>query len=242
MRVVASFALSAWHALLPVRTLCLDAHAGARRRLRAPSVASRTCACASTGRGNSLSSGGSDRNVHGEEYFEYGQPEYSSDILRWTDRVALQAQVGSAVDTLEVILAALRNNKAWADVGLPGDKRRKDEGLEALYTFANFDVWSLRTDFFGRSLDLGQFERFKRIMVCIPYDILLVGDYEILSNFRTNPNTFCCRVLFRAPRRDETVFIISMSRVRTGTVSSWMIDSLIHDPTQGDGTQDTAGT
>jgi hypothetical protein len=237
MPVRTSFAHCAWHGLLPVRTLTLVAPTtGAQRSSVVRSAASRTCACASTtGRGNnSLSSGGSDRNVHGEEYFEHGQPDNNSDILRWTDRVALQAQVGSAVDTLEVILAALRNNKAWADVGLPGDKRRKDEGLEALYTFANFDVWSLRTDFFGRSLDLGQFERFKRIMVCIPYDIILVGDYEILSNFRTNPNSFCCRVLFRAPRRDETVFKISMSRVRTGTVSSWMIDSLIHDPTEGD--------
>jgi hypothetical protein len=212
--------------------------AACTRRTSAP-VAACTRACASTGRGNSLSSGGGDRNVHGEEYFEYGHPD-RSDILRWTDRVALQAQVGSASDTLEVILTTLRNNKAWADVGLPGDTRRKDEGLEALYTFANFDVWSLRTDFFGRSLDLGQFERFKRIMVCTPYDIVLVGEYEILSQFKANADTYCCRVIFRAPRRDDTIFKISMSRVRTGSTSSWMIDSLIHDLVQVDMEEETA--
>lgn len=183
-----------------------------------------------SGKSGSISSGGSDHNIRGR-YPGYDPREQDPKSIRWTDKVALQAQVGSALDTLEVILEALRNNKAWADVGLPGDTRRKDEGLEALYTFANFDVWSLRANFFGRSLDLGQFERFKRVMVSSPYDIILAGEYEVLSQFKPAPDRYSCRVLFRAPHHDDTVFNITMSRVATGLLHSWMMDSLIHDPT-----------
>lgn len=164
----------------------------------------------------------------------YGQQDKDSKRIRWTDRVALQAQVGSAFETLQVILAALRNNKSWADVGLPGDTRRKDEGLEALYEFANFDVWSLRTEFFGRRLDLGQFERFKRVMVATPYDIFLTGDYVVLSEFRASEDKYFCRVKYTSPKRDDEVFRIQMSRVPTGNLKTWMIDSLIHDTTPSD--------
>lgn len=164
----------------------------------------------------------------------YGQQDKDSTRIRWTDKVALQAQVGSASDTLQVILAALKNNKAWADVGLPGDTRRKDEGLEALYEFANFDVWSLRTEFFGRSLDLGQFERFKRVMVATPYDITLSGDYVILSEFKTTGDRYFCRVKYSSPKRDDAIFRIQMSRVPIANVKTWMIDSLIHDSTPDD--------
>jgi hypothetical protein len=157
----------------------------------------------------------------------YSPAEHSKKRIRWTDRVALQAQVGSAVDTLEVILDALRDNKTREDVGLPGDTRFRDEGLEALYAFANFDVWSLRTDFFGRALDLGQFERFKTVFVLPPFAIT-VGDceYRVLSVLAPAPGRARVRVLYSKPRIDDAVFCIDMSR----PAGCWMVDSFRHDP------------
>jgi hypothetical protein len=168
--------------------------------------------------------------------------------IRWTDRVALQAQVGSAEETLVVLLDALRNNLS-ADVGVPGDDRAKDEGLDALYTFANLDVWSLRSKFFGRerACDLGQFERFKKIMVSVPYAILLcvTSDWAILSTWKVEPKKgglgeeTPARCFFRvrcsAPHYDTHVFDIAMSRGRPAAgsgraSSSWMVDSLVYDP------------
>lgn len=150
--------------------------------------------------------------------------------IRWTDRVAIQSQVGSAVDTLEIILAALKDNKTREDVGLPGDTRFTDEGIEALYAFAEIDVWSLRAKFFGRALDLGQFERFKTVMVLEPFAITLVGDYTILSVLSPADDHVRIRVLFSKPRSDDVVFCVTMTRVIHGDSKSWMVESFVHDP------------
>lgn len=158
--------------------------------------------------------------------------------IRWTDRVALQSQVGSAVDTLEIILAALKDNKTREDVGLPGDTRFTDEGIEALYEFAEIDVWSLRTNFFGRALDLGQFERFKTVMVLEPFAITLVGDYTILSVLSPSDDRVRIRVLFSKPRSDDVVFCVTMTRVAHGEAKSWRVESFLHDP---EGSSPTAG-
>jgi hypothetical protein len=133
------------------------------------------------------------------------------------------------VDTLEVILAALRDNKTREDVGLPGDKRFTDEGIEALYAFAEIDVWSLRANFFGRPLDLGQFERFKTVMVLEPFAITLVGDYRILSVLSPSADCVHVRVLFSKPRSDDVVFCVTMTRVPLGETQSWMVESFLHD-------------
>lgn len=42
----------------------------------------------------------------------------------------------------------------------------RDHGIEVLYRFSSFDPF-LRSNYFGRSLDLGQFERFRRIGACV---------------------------------------------------------------------------
>lgn len=134
------------------------------------------------------------------------------------------------MDTLEVILAALRDNKTQEDVGLPGDTRFTDEGIEALYAFAEIDVWSLRATFFGRALDLGQFERFKTVMVLEPFSITLAGDYRILSVFSPSDDCVHIRVLFSKARSDDVVFCVVMTRVAHGEARSWMVESFLHDP------------
>lgn len=133
------------------------------------------------------------------------------------------------METLEIILAALRDNKTREDVGLPGDTRFIDEGIEALYEFAEIDVWSLRTNFFGRALDLGQFERFKTVMVLEPFAITLVGEYTILSVLSPSADRVRIRVLFSKPRSDDVVFCVTMTRITRGESKSWMVESFLHD-------------
>jgi len=60
--------------------------------------------------------------------------------------------------------------EAAGGAGAPGDAagarrqhRHPDHGIEVLYRFADFSPFE-RADYFGRSLDLGQFERFRRVV------------------------------------------------------------------------------
>ncbi|OSX75757.1 hypothetical protein BU14_0222s0002 [Porphyra umbilicalis] len=67
---------------------------------------------------------------------------------------------------VEALLAALCGNR---DAG-------RDEGIEALYMLANIDVWGVGADTFfgpGKKMDLGQFERFRRVMITAPYASLV---------------------------------------------------------------------
>jgi len=79
---------------------------------------------------------------------------------------------------VEAILQALRENK--------GIGPSKDEGMEALYAFANFDIWEVNSSFFGgKKMDIGQFERFRRVMITHPYGILLRHTkHTVLSSVR----------------------------------------------------------
>ncbi|PNH09100.1 hypothetical protein TSOC_004318 [Tetrabaena socialis] len=59
-----------------------------------------------------------------------------------------------------------------------------DHGVEVLYRFANFDPF-VRAKYFGRSLDLGQFERFRRVMHMPYYATLLDNSgWEVLSRLQ----------------------------------------------------------
>ncbi|PXF44859.1 hypothetical protein BWQ96_05349 [Gracilariopsis chorda] len=140
----------------------------------------------------------------------------------WKDRVALYAQL-SAEETLSALLIALRHNARSGPT--------KDDGIDALYAFANLDIWALSHHFFGRKMDLGQFERFKRVIVADPYDVLF-ADYEseTLSALRSGDDFYVSRRRFRV-RGVDTVFTFSLSRCQFGADGRrrWMVDSIIHD-------------
>lgn len=75
------------------------------------------------------------------------------------------------------------NNKPWVD-----------HGIEVLYRFAAFDVFQ-RSNYFGRSWDLGQFERFRRLVRDKPYDVLLQHtDYRVNSTLQVSDTRWMQRV------------------------------------------------
>ncbi|CAN8069166.1 unnamed protein product [Agarophyton chilense] len=123
-----------------------------------------------------------------------------------------------------MLLSALRSNARSGPC--------KDDGIDALYAFANLDIWALSHHFFGRRMDLGQFERFKRVIVADPYDVFF-ADYEseTLSALRDGDDSYISRRLFRVRGGVETVFTFSMSRQEFGGGGRrrWMVDSIIHD-------------
>lgn len=157
-----------------------------------------------------------------QSYNQAGSDRSDSFGIRWKDRVALYAQF-SAEETLEELLTALREN-SWTGP-------MKDDGIDALYAFANVDVWELTHRFFGRKMDLGQFERFKRVISANPYAILLSAhNRQVLSAIHVAGETYICRIRFDAPRRDSSVFTFTLSRAAFGdNNNSWMVDSIIHN-------------
>lgn len=133
----------------------------------------------------------------------------------------------SAEETLDMLLLALQAN-SWSGP-------TKDDGIDALYAFANVDIWALTHRFFGKKMDLGQFERFKRVLVASPYDVLLrYRRVRTLSALKVNDETYVSRRVFEAPGRVDTLFTFTMSRAAFGGDDNgkraWMVDSIIHDP------------
>lgn len=146
--------------------------------------------------------------------------------LAWKDRIALYAQF-SVEETLDMLLLALRENS------LSGPT--KDDGIDALYAFANVDIWAFTHRFFGKKMDLGQFERFKRVLVASPYDALLrYHSVRTLSALRVRDDTYVSRRIFEIPGREDTVFTFTLSRQAFGggERQAWMVDSIIHEGVQ----------
>lgn len=215
---------SACVAFAPALALSSRAPCGRQRRLPPPPQRNPCGVCASRRASSASASGASGGNFTLPGGFS--PAEHSKERIRWADKVALQSQFGSALDTLEVILAALRDNKTREDVGMPGDTRYRDEGLNAFYDFAHFDVWDMRSELFGApGRDLGQFERFKTVMVLPPFSIVLTAEHRILSVFSPTEDRALIRVLYSKLHSDDAVFRVSLTRVS----GSWMIDSFLHD-------------
>lgn len=143
--------------------------------------------------------------------------------LAWKDRIALYAQF-SAEETLDMLLLALRENSRTGPT--------KDDGIDALYAFANVDIWALTHRFFGKKMDLGQFERFKRVLVASPYDILLrYREMRTLSALKVRDDTYVSRRVFEMTGRTDSVFTFTLSRQSFGggEKQAWMVDSIIHE-------------
>ncbi|KAK9812596.1 hypothetical protein WJX72_000145 [[Myrmecia] bisecta] len=106
-----------------------------------------------------------------------------------------------------------------------------DHGIEVLYRFAAFDPFC-RTRFFGRPFDLGQFERFRRIMHTPHYCVLLgYTEHQLLSSLQVSELRWKQRVWVKGYRTNtEGVFEFSMIQRLGGRYDGiWFCDALLCD-------------
>ncbi|GBG85682.1 hypothetical protein CBR_g40414 [Chara braunii] len=118
-------------------------------------------------------------------------------------------------------LAALKNN----------NRPYVDHGIEVLYRFAGFDPFS-RSTYFGRRLDLGQFERFRRIVHHSTYRVLLNHlESRVLSSLLIEEHCFTQRVWVCGSRpNEEDTFTFTLNQEVGGKRDGyWVTVSLISD-------------
>lgn len=118
-------------------------------------------------------------------------------------------------------LEALRsNNQPYAD-----------HGIEVLYRFANFDPFT-RSTYFGRPLDLGQFERFRRVFHSPAYRVILChSEAQVLSSLEVAEDLWRQRCLVSGINGIETqVYEITMYRHFGGRYDGiWFCQALVAD-------------
>ncbi|KAF8073191.1 hypothetical protein HT031_000852 [Scenedesmus sp. PABB004] len=137
-----------------------------------------------------------------------------------------RAEVGpsyelSRDEAIAVQLAALADN----------DKPFYDHGIEVLYRFANFDPFQ-RARYFGKSFDLGQFERFRRILHIPAYKPLLGHEgVETLSALQLSERVWKTRFAVRGEAgREQGVYEITMVQRLGGRYDGyWFTESLVAD-------------
>ena len=107
-----------------------------------------------------------------------------------------------------------------------------DSGIEIVYRFAGFDPWQ-RSTFFGRSLDLGQFERFRRIFYTKCFTTLLNhSEHRFLSSLEVAEDVWKVRVLVINELRkgEENVYEFTMRQHLGGKRDGfWLTDHLVCD-------------
>ena len=124
-------------------------------------------------------------------------------------------------ETIQIQLESLRNN----------NDPYPDHGLEVLYRFAGIDPWS-RSNYFGRSLDLGQFERFRRIMNTECFSLLVNHtSAEMLSSMEISEHVWKARFCVgNHYRKEERIFEFTMCRELGGRYDGvWFTRQLICD-------------
>ena len=111
------------------------------------------------------------------------------------------------------------------------DEPHLNHGILLLYNFALFDPWS-RSDYFGRKMDLGQFERFRNVLHTHAYRVLLRNsEWRILSEISPSDNEFWVRVHVIGFRPgEEGYFNITLKRLVGGYRDGcWMTTSMVCD-------------
>lgn len=126
-------------------------------------------------------------------------------------------------EAIEMQLEALQNN----------NEPYFDHGIEVLYRFAgrHLDPF-LPSNYFGRPLDLGQFERFRRIMNTECFRILVNhSSYEFLSSLQVSEHMWKTRVsVSNSFAKRQAVFEFNMVREFGGRYDGvWFCESLICD-------------
>jgi hypothetical protein len=97
------------------------------------------------------------------------------------------------------------------------DAPYRGAGIETCYRHADIDPWR-RSSYFGPPLDLGQFERYRRIFYTPFYQALVRNtEFELLSALATDEDEWSARVRVRSARpmpqcRDEGVFVFKLRR------------------------------
>lgn len=103
--------------------------------------------------------------------------------------------------------------------------------MEILYRFADLDPFS-RSTYFGRSLDLGQWERFRRIMHSAYYRALLQHSCaESLSSLEVSEDVWVQRVrVVDVSGNQENTYVFTMRRHLGGRYDGvWFTRSLVVD-------------
>lgn len=111
------------------------------------------------------------------------------------------------------------------------DKPYADHGIEVMYRFAGFDPFK-RSVYFGPLFDLGQFERFRRILHHSSFRVLLGHtDRRILSSLFVNEHCFKQRVwvVGARPGEEEIYEFTLVQRVGGSWDGYWLTESLRHD-------------
>lgn len=126
-------------------------------------------------------------------------------------------------EAIKMQLEALQNN----------NEPYFDHGIEVLYRFAgrHLDPF-LPSNYFGRPLDLGQFERFRRIMNTECFRILVNHtNFEFLSTLQVSEYVWKTRVsVSNSFTKRHAIFEFSMVREFGGRYDGiWFCESLICD-------------
>ncbi len=156
-----------------------------------------------------------------------GKEEHCDEVTRLRRKYTPSLSLG-VEETVKTILEALRNN----------NEPHSDFGIEVVYRFAGRHASPFGTSyFFGRPLDLGQFERFRRIMNTEKLRIL-VGhtDSELLSRLDLSETRSVVRVrVANSFTKREAVFQLTLEREIGGYVDGvWFCSALLCDE-DGDG-------
>jgi hypothetical protein len=120
---------------------------------------------------------------------------------------------------LSLQLEALRNN----------DTPYPDHGVEVCYRFASFSPWE-RTNYFGRNLDLGQFERFRRVMLSPPFSTLIHHESsEVISSVMVDEGYYIDRVkvLGRDGKEERSYDFFMVQRVGGHLDGYWLTEKLV---------------
>lgn len=126
-------------------------------------------------------------------------------------------------EAIKMQLEALQNN----------NEPYFDHGIEVLYRFAgrHLDPF-LSSNYFGRPLDLGQFERFRRIMNTECFRILVNHtSYEFLSSLQVSEYVCKTRVsVSNSFTKRQAIFEFSMVKEFGGRYDGiWFCESLVCD-------------
>ena len=114
--------------------------------------------------------------------------------------------------------------------------RLKDEpyfglAVETLWNFAVVDMFEAKSVFFGSTMDLGQYERFKRVMHSLPFRTLLGhSKREVLSTLVVSDSEVRQRVRVTGLRREVACYTMVVTRQLGGLRDGyWLTQRLTRD-------------